>query len=402
MKEKILYLTVLENTLNNSIHKNQILVFENNNFVENYFLFISPLFILNRKGFSLNNNKFKLNNVYEIKIPFLSYNFLLNIFLIPFLLLFSFPILFLFFRRYKFKIVHCRNLISSFLAVIFRKLFFFQFKIISDPRSLYPEEGVIVNRWKYNSYNYKAWKIIEKYTFKNSDYCIGLSNFFCDYLKKYNVNSVYIPAVVNNSIAYNHELREIGRKEYHLKEDDLLFIYVGSIGLWHKMDILINMFDNIISTFRKYNCKIIVLTDSDSLKTLVANKYSKNCLLADRVSTDSVHKFLCMSDFGLLPGSNEDGYHYEMLYKTMLSSKAEEYLCAGLPIISNSRISEMSILINNLKCGYLFNSKDSKLENDSSATFSISERQDISTFARKEFSFHSVINRLNFLYKKLL
>lgn len=54
---KVLYLTVLENTEKNHIHENQVLTLQSSN-VDYRFLFISPLFILNRMNCKINRNEY--------------------------------------------------------------------------------------------------------------------------------------------------------------------------------------------------------------------------------------------------------------------------------------------------------------------------------------------------------
>ena len=79
----------MENTFNNDIHRNQVLSLANHG-VNYIFLFMSPLFILNRKGFSINKNRFDIPKVYEFKLPILSYHYSMHLIVIPFFYLYRY------------------------------------------------------------------------------------------------------------------------------------------------------------------------------------------------------------------------------------------------------------------------------------------------------------------------
>ena len=398
---RVLYLTVLENTEKNYIHENQILSL-NSSDIEYKFLFISPLFILNRTHCKVNRNKFlKKNNCCEVKIPILSFHFFLHIVLIPYVLLWAIPILIYQVVKYKPQILHCRNLISIFVAVILRKFFCFKFSIVADPRSVYPEEGVIIKRWKYNQFNYKVWKKIEKWSFKYSDVCLGLSPYFADYLSRYNKNSLYIPAVVAESKKYNDDDRIFIRNKYEVKENELVVIYVGSIGLWHDIDMLIEIVEK-VSIANQGNIKVIALSGSTELKLKLLSHFKDKCLYCGSVPPQEVERYLLMADFGILPGSVNYNEEYDLLYKTMIASKAEEYLCAGLPIIVNDRIINLKTYVEEYRWGEVYNVDTHNLEKSQIQVYSTENRKRISKEAINIFGLENVKKQLFRVYQQLL
>lgn len=393
MQKKVLYLTILENTQGNFIHQNQVLNLDDSS-GRYLFLFISPLFILSKNSFGINRNVFTNDNVKEIKIPLFSFNFSLHIVLLPILLLLSFPVLVYYLFVYKPQVIHCRNLLSSFIALFCRKIFRYNYKIVSDPRSVYPEEGVIIQRWKLNGFNYKLWKRVEKYTFKNVDVCIGLSDSFKEYLQMFNDNSVYIPAVVDDNIKFNSNLRQKKRKEFDIGENDLIFLYVGSIGLWHDIDSLIIMYNKLVDKFKDYNCKIIALSNSKQLRIRLKKEIGSNCIFCSSVKSTLVHEYLHLSDFGIIPGSINQGFHYDLLYKTMISSKASEYLCSGLPIITNSRIDALCGYVEMYNVGFSYDFFNDSFNKDLLRIYNDYEREQVSTWGIKEFGLSNVKSKL--------
>lgn len=357
------------------------------------------MFIIGKKGFELNKNSFQRKNVYEVKIPLASFNFALYVILLPFLILMCLPILMYFIVKCRPQVIHCRNLLSTFIALSVRKIFKLKYKIISDPRSVYPEEGVIINRWRLNGFNYKTWKFIESYTFKNVDVCVGLSESFKLYLLNFNKKSIYIPAVVNDNMFFDFRIRESKRREFNLTENDLVFLYVGSIGLWHDIESLIYMFSEVKNKFKTFNCKIIALSGSPDLKERLRLEVGDDCLLCSTVSPAFVSEYLHLADFGLVPGSNKVGFHYDLLYRTMISSKASEYICAGLPIICNSRISGLCDYITKSNLGYILDFETHSFNYNSIVNYNNEDRERISKWGLKEFGLKNVKMKLISIYR---
>lgn len=321
--------------------------------------------------------------------------------LIPYVLLWSTPIVAYHVVKFKPQILHCRNLLSSFVAVFLQKLLGFKYSVIADPRSVYPEEGAIIKRWRFNSFNYRVWKKIEKWTFKHADACIGLSHYFTDYLSCYNENSYYIPAVVAESKKYDGNIRNNLRKKYKIEQDELVVIYVGSIGLWHDVDLLIRIVE-IIASIKCERFKIIALSSSKNLKQKLRNRFKDKCILCDVVPVEAVKHFLFMADIGIVPGTLQDGEEYEILYRTMLASKAEEYLCAGLPIVVNDRIISLKDYVEKNNWGGVYTSKQDNIENACVRIYSSEERERISKEAMEIFGLEVVKEKLFKLYVQLI
>ena len=276
---RVLYLTSLENTYNNDIHSNQVLAL-NGHGVNYTFLFLSPLFILNRKGFSINRNKFDADVASEIKIPILSYHLCMHALIIPYYLLVAiFPFLFKV-RQLKPDIVHCRNMVSTLLAVFARTFTRNKYKIVCDPRSVYVEECVITKTFRFNGFNYRVWKKIEGYLYRKSDACIGLSDYFREYLAASNPNSYFIPAVVNDKSIFSEEKRNKARLENGLTDRDIVLCYIGSIDLWHSAEKLFYYLDSIKKVIPKsYNLKIVFLSGNTKVCNSIEARYGEQAIV---------------------------------------------------------------------------------------------------------------------------
>lgn len=391
---KVVYFTCMENTCNNDIHTNQVLSLLNHE-VDYFMLFLSPKFILNKAGFSINRHKFENKNVKEVKMPILSYHFGMHLFIIPYFILVSFiPFLF-FINKVKPDVIHCRNLISSFLTVIVKKVFRKNYKIVCDPRSVYVEEQVIFHTFRNNGINHRTWKKIEAWIYKNSDACLGLSENFADYLKSYNENSFYVPAVVSDSYSFSQERRQQLRQEKNLSNNDVVCCYIGSIGAWHSVDCLFESYEMIKQSLPpSKTMKILFLSGNTKACNRIKSSFSEeDIVFCGRVKPSEILDYLIMSDVGLVPGTDNKGDCYDLLYHTMISSKAEEYLGAGLPIVVNPRITSLVKMLKDINGGV-----EMKLP---ISLDHFSDRTIIAKYAHDNFSVAHVVSAYNRLYINL-
>ena len=396
-KYKVLYLTCLENTQNNDIHQSQIMGLRGKG-VDYTFLFLSPRFILGKAGFSINKNRYHEKDVKEVKIPLFSANLVMYLFLIPYFLLIASPVLIYYIHKENAQIVHCRNLLSSLLAVFCKVCLLQKIVVVCDPRSVYVEEGVIIGRFKYNGITYKGWKIIERWIYRNSDYCLGLSENFTDYLMQSNEHSLFIPAIVRPSFVFDIKKRQELRDKMGLTNNQYVCIYVGSIGQWHSVDALIKSLKIFRDSIQgKDEMKVVFLSGNKTACKEISNSFSADEVLkCGRVSPEEVYEYLLVADWGIVPGSDHSGYCYDLLYETMLSSKAEEFLSVGLPIIVSDRIVSLANLLNKYNAGVVINNGIIDAVN------SEFDRDTISKVFHDMFNADVVVSQYSELYENLI
>ena len=397
---KVLYFTCMEITKNNNIHQNQVFGLADKG-VDYFFYFMSPMFIITRSGFSLNFSKQNKDrsDTDESIIPIPSIMVLMHLIIIPFFLLITVPLFFLKIKKIKPQIVHCRALLSTFVAISAKKTFGLKYKIVCDPRSVYVEECVIHKAFRMNGINYKGWKKLERWIYRNSDACIGLSDYFADYMKASNPKSYFVPALVQDHLVFDEKLRESMRQEYELTDKNIVFVYIGSIGTWHSIKLYIECLKRCRAMLPKeYNMKIILLTGNKRAIEELTNSFSsEQILMTGQVPPSEVKKVLCASDYGIVPGSDLKGEHYDLLYATMIASKAEEFLASGLPILVNSRIASLAKMIQECHAGFSF-SEDSFIV-DFKEKFNHAK---ISDHFNHEFRATGVVNKYKKIYQDIL
>ena len=334
-----LYFSALENTISNNIHASQVypIINRTSNMKG---LFLNPFFEVSRSRIGLISFKKKLDSKFKIfRLPIATYFIFSPWYFFPIIFIILSIYLFFHFLFNRYDIVHCRHFLAGLVAIPIAKIF--SIKVLTDIRGCYTDEGVLIGRWKNNSFSYKFYKKLEKFVYKFSDNVCGISPSMCDYIKSISplTNPIYIPAIVDTErIFFNENLRSEARRALKLSKDDLCFIYIGSISPWNSIDALI---DQLKLTVHKLGAKdekiyfIFLSNDSKHFKTLEKLPYK---ILTKSVLPSEINFYLNAADYGLLPGKKIITESDKNVFKVMISSKAEEYLCCGLQVISNEGI----------------------------------------------------------------
>lgn len=391
--KRVLYLVSLESTIKNSIHKNQVLPFYEKGLVE--LLFLSPLFIFSRKKKGLNKGEYlNHNKINEIRLPILSFFGYMNWFILPFYLSIALPTLFFFIKKNKnYDIIHARGYNSGLLVLMYKYLINSKIKLIFDPRSTYPEEGIIIGRWGSESISYKIWKLIEKKILINSSVTCCVSNGLKHHFENIQAaNYKYIPAFVDEKFKFSEDSRTTMRKKYSIKDEEPVFLYLGSIGLWHGVEELKQLIKK-ISTYN-YNFHIFVLSNIDPKLFKDFSNVKITYLDAHKVPG-----FLSFCDYSFLPGKNENKFEFEILNKTMISSKIQECLVAGMKIIVNSAITEAIPFANCTKGSMIYDFNNDKLEIITHGI--LKDKNEISSFFLSKFSTNTLLELYKVIYDKL-
>ena len=198
MKNKIAYILYNERPQSGIINNQVIELLKEiskNSSIEITLVFIwQPfLYFFYYKKIALLNSDLKASNIktenYYFALPnrfFFTKKILLNLLIIYLKFLFSYM------NLNRFKIVHCRSYISSFIVSSKNKKQK-KYQTIFDARSLLPEENITIGTWSYESDIYKLWKKIEYLTIKNSNYVITVSKTMENQIK-----NIYNKTIIKN------------------------------------------------------------------------------------------------------------------------------------------------------------------------------------------------------------
>ena len=380
---KKLYFCAMENTIANNIHENQVypIIKRTPNMTG---LFLNPFLEISRSRIGPIYIDQKHDSMIQIfRLPIATYFFFSSWYIFPIIFFILSIYLFAHCLLNRYDIIHCRHTLSGLIAIPIAKIF--NIKVISDIRGCYTDEGVMLGRWKQGSLSYKFYKKIEKFVYKYSDAVSGISPVMCRYIKSISASTepFYIPAVVDTErIFFDQKVRVKARNELNLSEDDICFIYVGSIGAWNSIDSLVNQLRSTIDKIgvNDKNVHLTVLSkDSKLVNRLYKLPYR---IFARSVRPSEVNYYLNAADYGLLPGKKIISDSDKNVFGVMISSKAEEYLCCGLKVLSNEGIEYF---------------QDKNLINIYGKC-----RNDIANNFKHEFSLDKVLSKYDALYENLI
>ncbi len=350
MKQKILYLTAIENILHSGVLKSQVIdllmkiseLAPANTItlfslvpIHNYFKFFSR-----RKKLIY---EFKRINI-EFKIQpiiFLTRFFYLKQWQLLFFICQALPILAFQIWRHKPVIIHARSYPAAFIAALLKRLF--SYNLIFDMKGLYIAEGELLKR--FSSADTRKWDKIEKWLFNQADHVIGVSPEFKNFISDNCINKYStVPCCVNPAnFSRNIKIRQEIREKYQLTSR-IIFVFSGSIGLWEPIQALVQLFANIRKEIPAAFLLIITQTQNKQINSIFEQIGKKNYLIL-HLPPDKVPDFLIASDIGLV------FRQIHLINKVSLTVKFGEYLAAGLPVLITASAGEAARLAKIYQCG---------------------------------------------------
>lgn len=303
-----------------------------------FFFAFQPIYtiILRREKLRRINKDLKDNNIRLIIIPALVSPipnwFNAKWYMLPLIFLQTFPTLITMIVIKKIDILHCRSYPIMLAAIAIKKVKK-SLKIVFDPRSPFPEENITAGRWTDNSISHKAWKILEKIFLDHSNITIAITDTYIQHFKKTTAEAKFttIPNNVNiTKFSLNQDYRSALRSKMGVKSNDIIFVYLGSLGEhWNNPAV----YAKFLIQLRELNINHrFLFVTSDTLKLReVFNKYNIGTHEYFTVSANlsEVPKYLSMADVGLNLMDIQD---------IRMSIKTCEYLAMSIPIIVNSNV----------------------------------------------------------------
>lgn len=196
-------------------------------------------------------------------------------------------------------------------------------------------------------------------------------------LKEYLINNYTVnpekifitPSLAGKDFKFNRQLRQKVRKELNLNEADALIVFSsgGSAG-WQNNDVLIMLAERGI--------KVLNLSKKEIAHKNIINRFVSYALMPS---------YLCAADAAII-------WREESIVNKVASPvKFSEYICCGLPVISNQVVDMIKDHIVNEGCGIVLNRLD-ELEIDELNTLKMKDRNSISEKAVQKFGLHKITN----------
>ena len=339
-RKGVLYLVSMEIVSGNNIHTNQVLpILEEDS--ELHGLFLTPLVITTKQkiGIAPAGVYKDRSNVSVFRLPIPSIMGMLYWFFIPVFLIVALPVLAFYIKKYSIGKVHCRGYSAALLCFVYNKLIS-RVDILFDPRGTYPEEGIITGRWTEGSMSYRLWKKIELRILASSSRVFCLSKGMVEHYSSIYSDGIYelVYALVDTKRNHyqNSGIRDKMRTKFDLDKDKVVCIYIGSLGQWHSESNLFEMYNSLVGCYGRDKVSLFVLSRQK------LSLFNKENIHHFAVAPRDVPDYLMMADIGMLPGKDNSDMAHNVLFDTMISSKAHEYLAAGLEVFSYFKIKEIT------------------------------------------------------------
>ena len=219
----------------------------------------------------------------------------------------------------KIEIIYCRDIFSSFSAILLSKMkkipFVFEVNgILSDEAKIKKQNGLYIF----------LIKIFERFVFRNADALICVTENIKRYIEsEYNRKNIYcVPNGVNTDL-----FKPIKNAKKFLKLDENYF-YVGFIGSfkpWQGLDTLIKSVPEIVKNIP--NVKFLLVGDGIEKKKLIKIieelNLQKYFILTGRIPYEEVPNYINACDVCTIPKlSLKSGYSPLKLYEYMACEKS--------------------------------------------------------------------------------
>jgi len=229
----------------------------------------------------------------------------------------------------NFDILHCNDINMLPIAVIIKKYYKKDIKIVYDAHEYETETYAL------NGIQKKITKLSEKFLIKYADKVITVSDAIAnEYVKLYAIEK---PALVLNAPAYKEVKTDDKFREAFGIEGKTIFLYQGGLGKNRGIELLLEVFRNM-----ENRESIMVFMGYGDLEALIVKnaKENDNIFFHKAVSPTVLLDYTVSADFGI--ATIEDSC---LSYRYCLPNKLFEYIMAEVPVIV-SNLPEMSKIVN--------------------------------------------------------
>ncbi|MBX3265915.1 MAG: glycosyltransferase [Acidobacteria bacterium] len=251
----------------------------------------------------------------------------------------------------RFDVLHGRVHVPTLMGALARKFSLRKPKLLFDIRGFMPEEYTDAGIWPEGGLLYRGAKRVERWLMKESDAFVVLTEKAREILFPESKETGYdkhgrpvevIPCCVDLEKRFAGD-REVLRQVYSEKlgiGGRKVFVHIGALGGLY----LTREMAEVLAAFREKNPSVfaLFLTQSDPMlieNELQARGFGASDYFVGRARPDEIEGYLSASDVGLS--------FVKATFATASRSptKIPEYLACGLPLIANSGVGDVDLLI---------------------------------------------------------
>jgi glycosyltransferase involved in cell wall biosynthesis len=258
------------------------------------------------------------------------------------------------YKKNNFDIVHCRSYMSAMVGLGLKNKF--GVKFIFDMRGFWVNERVDGGLWNLKNpvFNtiFNGLKKFERKAMTNADAIICLTKAGIREMETW----PYVNEIVKNKIHHITTCCDIdiykysfaSRKNRNFDEQNMNFIYIGSIGPWHSYEQLTLFIKTVYFNFPGSKFKLIINSGTELIKEFIAeNKMEQSRIIIKTVAHKDIPAELNDTDIAF--------FFIPIQYSKIASSptKMGEMLSAGLPIVTGDKIGDVTALIEDNNIGVI-------------------------------------------------
>lgn len=291
--------------------------------------------------------------------------------------------------------VHCRSYHAAWAAVQIKLKHNFKFKIVFDPRGLFPEEVALKKNYSEVNEDYKYLKKIEEEIISNIDVLIAVSDTMANYYKRLGVDKV-------KTIYLSSDVSLLKPSNLNSTKQELNFIYVGALSnsTWHKITELKYLMIHILNKVPESNFTIVTTSNHKEIIKEFNDFPIDKLHLTSTKNLNELKPLLQKANFGLMSYFTPKTQREIVLSDMVMAVKTAEYFAAGLPLILNKYCGGASHIVNENNIGIAYTPSEFK-EITKSKIVSLtnsSKKNEISNLAEELFDYSSNANRYKQVY----
>ena len=249
-------------------------------------------------------------------------------------------------RNDNISLLHCRSYIAALIGLWAKKKYGVPF--IFDMRGFWVDERVDGKIWNINKWHYKKvynfFKKKEKKFLQESAYTISLTESGQKEIKHWELPFQspikVIPCCVDEKV-FNVDSNKNIEVDIGISKDDFVISYLGSIGTWYMLEEMLDFFNELL--VKQNNAKFLFITKDE--KSVILGKAKHKNIPLDKIvvvsaNREKVSSYLKLSSFSI--------FFIKPVYSKKASSptKMGEILNLGIPIICNSGVGDVDIIMN--------------------------------------------------------
>lgn len=315
------------------------------------------------------------------------------------------------YKKYNFKLVHCRSYISALAGLHMKRKF--GVKFVFDMRGFWADERIDGNIWKLSNpvfktiYNYFKGK--EKEFLENADHTITLT-----YAAQKEIHTW--KHIANNPVAItvipccadmdkfkqdnvDNNLKQKLKKELGLENAGYILSYLGSLGTWYMLEEMLDFFKVLLTI--KPDAKLLFVTNNPQegiLSAIDKRGIDPNAVIITKSAFDSVPTYISLCNASI--------FFIKPAYSKKGSSpiKQGELMCMGIPVVCNANVGDTEWIVRKYQSGIVVENLNNQ-SYEKAANELLTSHFDTATIIRgasEYFSLQVGVKEYLGVYKKLL